>query len=539
MGSFVKEMKALNLEELTVEQKLGMVLCCLVHNRKTEEETEANIQYVLNLAKNHSIGAVFVLPDLKNRDAVIARIKEAADYPVLILCDAERGFPAEGYEKIGAHNAIGTCNTAESAYAFGKVTAVNARKAGYNVVCDPVLDMTDENCTCGGTIRSIGGDKYRVTELALAEAQGMHDGGVLTVAKHYPGATGNPRIDSHMAENSSDISVDELIDYYLYPYTELNKKGLLDGIMTGHDRLNRIDPDFPTSLSRKSIGIIRDLGFEGFAITDALCMAGVVSKFGWVPCRGMAIAGGNSLALVWGSGEVGYTSMLQCYKDGLIPDDMLDSAVSYVIAAQQKVMLLDTTAEITEEDKINYNRLNTDGVYAKTDEGLSVALPKDKKHYFVILCDNEADLNNGEISVATMQDAWYDPARIAERLKALYPDSGYRIVKEFPAQGDIQRIVEDNLLYDDVVFVTFIDTKAYIGVENFAPRVYSLVEALQVTNRVSTILHFGNPFVLEDFVHVPRIIIGGTAPAAVEAGLKVLSGEYPAKGSLTYDVKFK
>ena len=59
MGSFVKEMKALNLEELTVEQKLGMVLCCLVHNRKTEEETEANIQYVLNLAKNHSIAVSY------------------------------------------------------------------------------------------------------------------------------------------------------------------------------------------------------------------------------------------------------------------------------------------------------------------------------------------------------------------------------------------------------------------------------------------------------------------------------------------------
>ncbi len=535
----MKEIKVLKFEELSTEQKLGMALCSYIGELSTEEKTEENIEYILDLIKNHSLGTVFVNATFKGRDAAIARIKEVADYPVLICCDAERGFPAEGYEKIGAHNAIGTCNTTDSAYAFGFVTAVNARKAGYNVVFNPVLDMTDENCTCGCTIRSIGGDKVRVTELAAAEAQGMHDGGVLTVGKHYPSVKGNPRIDSHMAENSSDISKEDLIDYYLYPYLELNKKGLLDGIMTGHYRLTSIDPDFPTSLSKKNISVIRDLGFEGFTVTDALSMASVVSKFGWVPCRGMAIAGGNSLALVWGSGKAGYTSMLQCYKDGLIPDDMLDSAVSYVLAAQHKVTLLDTTAEITEEEKINYDKINTDGVYAKVDEGYEVALPKDKKHYFVILCDNESDVNNGEISVATMQDSWYNPQRIAERLKELYPDSRYRIVKEYPAQRDIQRIVEDNLCCDDVVFVTFIDTKAYIGVENFAPRVYSLVEALQITNRVSTILHFGNPFVLEEFVHVPRIIIGGVSPVAVEAGLNVLSGEYPAKGNLTYDVKFK
>ncbi len=533
------EIKELKLSDLTVEQKLGMCLCSLVYNCATEEQTEENIQYIINLIKTHSLGAIWVEPNLNNRDEVIARIKEAADYPILIICDAERGFRAEGFDTIGAHNAIGTCNTTESAYAFGKVTAVNARKAGYNVICNPVLDMTDENCACGVTIRSMGGNKYRVAELAAAEAQGMHDGGVLTVAKHYPSVKGNPHIDPHMAENCSDISKEELIDYYLYPYIELNKKRLLDGIMTGHYRLTSIDPDFPTSLSKKNIAVFRDLGFNGFTITDALCMASVVSKFGWVPCRGMAIAGGNSLALVWGSGKVGFTSMLKCYEDGLIPDDMLDSAVSYVLAAQHKVTLLNRSAEISEEEKANYKKINTDGVYAKTDEGVEVALPKNKKHYFVVLCDNEVDVKHGEISVATMQDKWYNPVRIVERLKELYPDSAIRVIKEFPPQQDIQRIVEDNLSFDDVVFVTYTDCKAYIGVENFAPRIYSLIEALQVTNRVSTILHYGNPFTLEDFVHVPRIIIGGVSPAAVEAGLNVLSGEYEAKGSLTYDIKLQ
>jgi len=89
------------------------------------------------------------------------------------------------------------------------------------------------------------------------------------------------------------------------------------------------------------------------------------------------------------------------------------------------------------------------------------------------------------------------------------------------------------------VFVTFTDGKAYQGCEDFTPRLLSIFVALQVTNRISTVLHFGNPFVLEDIPHVSRLIMGGNSKMAVEAGLEVLLGNYEAKGSLTYDVNLK
>ncbi len=43
----------------------------------------------------------------------------------------------------------------------------------------------------------------------------------------------------------------------------------------------------------------------------------------------------------------------------------------------------------------------------------------------------------------------------------------------------------------------------------------------------------------EDLPHIPRIIIGAVSEKAIDAGLNVLSGEYPAKGSLTCDVKLQ
>ena len=70
-------------------------------------------------------------------------------------------------------------------------------------------------------------------------------------------------------------------------------------------------------------------------------------------------------------------------------------------------------------------------------------------------------------------------------------------------------------------------------------RIISLMEAMQVSERISTVVHFGNPFVLEDLPHIPRVIIASTSRDSTLASIDVLAGNIPAKGSLTYDVTLK
>ena len=107
-----------------------------------------------------------------------------------------------------------------------------------------------------------------------------------------------------MAETSSEATVEELLDYNLYPYKYLIDRGLLDGVMTEHTRFSSIDNVYPASLSKPVIDIIRDrLNFDGFCVTDALTMMGVVTKFGYDNSKGLSIAAGNDLALVWGNAK--------------------------------------------------------------------------------------------------------------------------------------------------------------------------------------------------------------------------------------------
>ncbi|MBQ3124780.1 MAG: hypothetical protein IJC09_05105 [Clostridia bacterium] len=537
-------MKELKFEELSVKQKLGMVMCGLI---PAENRTEENDEYVLDLIRNHCLGAVWVNHKTKDVEKIMARIKEAADYPILILTDAESGM---GDYIIGKHNNLGMADSEELAYAFGKITAIEARKMGYNVVCNPILDIKNYCAICGTNIRAIGSDKYRVAELAKAEAQGMHDGGVLTVGKHYPSPNKKPEgriIDSHMAEAVGYETEEELIENCLYAYKELSDAGVLDGIMTAHTRMINIDDKYPTSLSKKVISLIREQGFDGFIITDALSMMGVVAKFGLTDPKGMCIEAGNDLSLCWTSKTwEGFDAICDCYERGLISDERLDEATKKVLEMHHRVMELEPKFDdLTDEDIAQFERLGTDSIYAKIDDGINPAISKDGKHYFIVLTGNGTQINEaGKVDVATFagniwHGGWYDTSRILGKITDMFPNSEAVAIEEYPSPNYVQKTLQDAAKYDDVILITYQDAQAYAGRECLTARIVSMVDCMQVTDSVSAVVHFGNPYVLEDLVHIPRIIVGPTSRGGVDAAFEVLVGNYPAKGKLTYDVKFE
>ena len=537
-----KEIKELKFEELTVEQKLGITTVAYC-----DERHPLDVDYVEKRIRERAVGAIWVVPNCEAHFDIIKRLKDAADYPILVFTDAEAGF---GDYTIGRQLPLAIADSTELAYTFGKVTALAAREKGYNVVCNPVVDMNEKNSVCGGVIRTLGYDKYRVTELAGAMARGMHDAGVLTVAKHYPGKSKKDacNIDSHMAETASDATAEEMLDYNLYPYIELDREGLIDGVMLRHARFSRIDPDYPFSLSAKGIGLLRDQGFEGFAVTDALDMIGVVAKFGKFGSIALSIGNAGALSLPFDAdNESIMTELKRSYDEGKIPDGVLDAAVRRVLAAQHKLTEMQPKYDvITDEDKATFKRINYDSVIAKADEGLEYTVSRDGRHCFVILTATELDLKDDtKVVEDTMKTVWYDPYRIKAKIEEYFPNSFVTSVNEYPSPLQNRRVLRDIMgyetlkPYDDVVFITFNQSQTYIGRECFSSRIIALFEALDVTKSVSAVLHFGNPFLVEELPHISRIILGTASREGVEAGIDVLAGEYPALGKPVYNVKFK
>ena len=532
----MKEIKEIKFEEMTERQKLGFIHTPLLHLNCVTDEA---LEFVLGQIRARSLGAVWIQWFDDPESAALAKkyiklVKEAADYPILVITDLESGI---GDYKVGHHNAIGCTGSAEHAYAFGKCVAHTARSLGYNLVCNPVLDIKEN-----GWSRSYGSNKYEIARLAAEEARGMHDAGVLTMGKHYPSGNNDLDIDSHMAEPVSEQSEDELCEYSLYAYFELMKRGLLDGVMSAHHRFPKIDPNAPASLSKPVLDVIRRRGFDGLIMTDALCLMGIRAKYGRRESVGLAVAAGNDFPLVYDHDPIyNQESINECYEKGIFTREDLDCAVKNILAAQHKVYTYDNSelSSPTDEEKAFAKDINAAAVCAVFDEGIS-NLDRNGNYYFALMTRNEAAVKeeNG-VAVDTFTNGWHYPTLITEKIKELFPNSTVMNVFEFPPSGHISRFMNRSVDSDGVVFLTFSECIAYTGEEHLTHRIISMINAMQYTDRVKAIVHFGNPKVLEPLSHIPRVILGGVSKESTLACLDVLAGVRAARGVLTYDVKLK
>ena len=523
-------MEELKFEDLTLEQKLGMISVATIGTRQKPEYEE----YVLELIRNHSLGCLWVQMGGCDDDmpGFVKKVKEIADYPLLIVQDAESGISDF---MIGSHSAIGIAGTEEHAYAFGKCVGVTARNLGYNMLCDPVVDMRP------GSARCFGLDKEKVAELAVAMARGLHDAGILTVAKHYPGGTDAEGIDFHMSEGISEDTVEDILNYGMYPYKKLMEENLLDGIMTQHKRFVNIDSDYPATLSGKVISIIRSLGFNGVIMTDALSMMGIRAKFEHVESKGLAIkAGANLLLHFEPNNKSEFDAVRQSFEEGFFDEKILDEAVKRVLATQKKTMSVPKYTHLTNEDVEMFESINRDSVYAVTDEGVPVSISRNGRHYFVVLVRSCVKLSaGGKVDVDTYTTDWHQPTQIEKRLNELFPNSDVNMIGQFPGPMECARVLKGAIGYDDVVFISFSEQLAYTGPEHITRRIESVMNSMQRSGQISTIVHFGNPMVLENINHVQRYIFGTHSTKGVLATLDVLAGLYPAKGKPIFNANLK
>ena len=229
--------KELRIEELTTEQKLGMVLCTNAQRGFSENEIEKMLQMI----REHRLGAVWVSRGAPERNEILKKINETADYPILIVGDAEQGY--ERFTFPTARSLGATGYNEEYAYAYGRVVGYELRELGFNAMNGPVVDLSNVS------MRHMGTNAEKVARMACATVRGLHDAGIFSIAKHYPGP-GDATIDTHMQEGRNDRPLDELLSYDLLPYFRLMDEGLLDGIMPGHRIVSAVVSESRASLSK-------------------------------------------------------------------------------------------------------------------------------------------------------------------------------------------------------------------------------------------------------------------------------------------------
>ena len=193
---------------------------------------------------------------------------------------------------------------------------------------------------------------------------------------------------------------------------------------------------------------------------------------------------------------------------------------------------------LTEEDKKVYYDIAKNCITAVTDPGMDAALdPENKDRLFVVL--TESDTTDKAMAQEAITRNWYEPDIVINKLAEEFPEAEIVTLPEFSNAQDNEKVLVAATRHKEVVFVTFCTTRPYLGTDCLTRRTEAVINALTYSGKVSTVLHFGNPFAIKTLKHIPRKLFGYMMPQSQAYAVEVLSGKIPAKGTLPFAVEFQ
>ncbi|WP_244632404.1 MULTISPECIES: glycoside hydrolase family 3 N-terminal domain-containing protein [unclassified Microbacterium] len=159
----------------------------------------------------------------------------------------------------------------------GAELARRVRAVGANVVLGPVADVNTDPRNPVIGVRAFGDDEALVSRHVIATIDGIQDAGVAACVKHFPGH-GDTHMDSHHALPEITLDLEEFERVHLEPFRAAVDAGV-DAVMTAHIVVPAWGPQ-PATLNPRVLGMLRDWGFDGVIITDALDMAAIRETVG-------------------------------------------------------------------------------------------------------------------------------------------------------------------------------------------------------------------------------------------------------------------
>jgi beta-N-acetylhexosaminidase len=173
--------------------------------------------------------------------------------------------------------------------------AKELKSVGINYDLAPVVDLAinPQNHVIYGLGRSFGKDPGKVADFSSIFIDAMHQYGVLTSLKHFPGH-GSSLGDTH----KGFVDVTNLWEEgELEPYRLLADKA--DTVMVAHVYNKKLDAAYPASLSFETVTrkLRWHLGYHGVVITDDLQMGAIAKKYGLRNTLKLAINAGDDILL--------------------------------------------------------------------------------------------------------------------------------------------------------------------------------------------------------------------------------------------------
>lgn len=227
-------------------------------------------------------------------------------YPQLLVCVDQEGGRVQRFKHEFTHlpalHSLGRLYEQDRQQALvasrslARLMAHELKATGIDFSFAPVVDIYNPTSKIIAD-RAFHQDPHVIAQLATAYMEGLHDVGMIAVAKHFPGHGGVIE-DSHLCLPADLRCFRELEETDILPYKKLIRHNL-DALMSAHVLFEHIDT-LPSGFSRFWIHeIVREkLGFQGIVFTDDLSMQGATVMGGIIDRTHLALEAGCDIALI-------------------------------------------------------------------------------------------------------------------------------------------------------------------------------------------------------------------------------------------------
>ncbi len=321
--------------ELNTQEKLGQLFVVAAFSN----EEQNNMDEVLDLVADQKVGGVCFFKGAPSVQAQMTNALQAnSKFPLFVSIDAEWGLPMRLSETLRYpyQMQLGALQNDSLIYLMGLDLADQFKALGINMSFSPVVDVNNNPDNPVINFRSFGEDVDNVSAKGLAYMNGLQDGGVLAVAKHFPGH-GDTDVDSHKDLPVLNYELARLQQVELMPFQALIKGGVA-GVMTAHMQVNALDSTLNTPASVSSLisdSLLQgELGFGGLVISDALNMKGVSKHYKPGELELAAFKAGNDILLYSENVKKGIATLQKALDNGEISEKKLESKVKKILRAK-------------------------------------------------------------------------------------------------------------------------------------------------------------------------------------------------------------
>jgi beta-N-acetylhexosaminidase len=316
---------------------------------------------VLPFIQQRGIGGLYLSNDNLRTPEQSARLLKTlqdgamrgiAKLPLLTACDQEGAWGV-----MVPHSSTGPGNMAlgaapvEQTQEMYSVFSRELSSVGVFVDLAPASDVNSNALNPIIGTRSFGEHPDAVAARVKAAIAGLHAGGTIATAKHFPGH-GNTRSDSHTDIPRVSRPIEEIEAVDLVPVRAAVDAGV-DMVMTAHIIYDALDKEHPATLSRTILQdyLRKKLGFQGVIITDSFNMGAIHKNYDPPEAAIQALLAGADMIMLaeerYGVDVGDYvksqTRMLDRVEDavrsGRIPMARIDEAYGRIRALKTKYQL--------------------------------------------------------------------------------------------------------------------------------------------------------------------------------------------------------